>query len=180
MAKGEFREDLYYRLCADVIRTPPLAEQLRETPGELRNMVRHLARRLLEDEEAEKLTAEVVAWIDERLGRDYPWPGNVRELDQCIRNVLVRREYVPVRRERGPGEDAFLEAVQRGELTVGQLMGQYVTRVYARTGSYQAAARQLDVDHRTIKSRIDADLLHRLRGDCSPSGGPRAAGKQGS
>ena len=41
MREGRFREDLYYRLCADVIRTPSLAEQLAEAPEELAPLVRH-------------------------------------------------------------------------------------------------------------------------------------------
>ena len=35
---GQFREDLYYRLCADLIQTPSLAEQIRDSPQVLREL----------------------------------------------------------------------------------------------------------------------------------------------
>ena len=34
MEAGRFRNDLYYRLCSDIVTTPSLREQLRETPQE--------------------------------------------------------------------------------------------------------------------------------------------------
>ena len=39
-------------------------------------------------------------WIDSNLGRDYAWPGNFRELEQCVRNVMIRRDYQPATRPR--------------------------------------------------------------------------------
>ena len=41
--KGRFREDLYYRLCADVITMPPLREQLADAPEDLRNLLHIVA-----------------------------------------------------------------------------------------------------------------------------------------
>jgi hypothetical protein len=92
---GRFREDLFYRLCGDVIETPSLAAQLREAPGELGHLLRELASRVGGEEEAEALAAEAEAWIGRHLGATYAWPGNVRELEQCLRNVMVRGEYRP-------------------------------------------------------------------------------------
>src|SRR3954447_25691290 len=98
MEAGRFREDLYYRLCSDRIETPSLAERLRDSPQEISDLVLFLAQRQVGEEPAAELAREVVAWIDRRLGRDYPWPGNVRELAQCVSNVLIRREYLPAAR----------------------------------------------------------------------------------
>ncbi len=50
-----------------------------------------------------------------------------------------------------------------GKLTLDQLLRQYVTLVYAQTGSYAAAASQLLVDYRTVRRQIDRDLLRRYR-----------------
>jgi hypothetical protein len=36
--------------------------------------------------------------------------------------------------------------------------------VYAQTGNYQECARRLQLDRRTVKSRVDATLLERLAG----------------
>jgi hypothetical protein len=41
----------------------------------------------------------------------------------------------------------------------------YVTIVYSRSGSYEETARRLGLDRRTVKAKVDAALLGRLRGD---------------
>src|SRR5271163_2466824 len=93
---GDFREDLYYRLCSDQIVTPPLAEQLADSPQVLNELIVYMARRVA-GAEGDQLWGEVALWIEENLGRDYAWPGNYRELDQCVKNVLIRRDYRPSR-----------------------------------------------------------------------------------
>ena len=60
----------------------------------LAHLVHHMASRLVGDE-AGGVVNETLAAIERHLGPAYPWPGNVRELEQCVRNVLVRREYRP-------------------------------------------------------------------------------------
>ena len=47
MHAGRFRHDLYYRLCADQIVTPSLAEQLADRPEDLTEMVRFIAGKVL-------------------------------------------------------------------------------------------------------------------------------------
>jgi hypothetical protein len=39
-----------------------------------------------------------------------------------------------------------------------------VTLVYSRTGSYEETARRLGLDRRTVKAKVDPELLGRLRG----------------
>jgi len=166
MAAGRFREDLYYRLCADRIETPSLAERLRDSPREISDLVFFLAERQVGEELAPELATEVVAWIDRRLGRDYPWPGNVRELAQCVSNILIRREYLPT--VRAAAEDprrAVAEEILAAQLPAEEVLGRYCTLVYAETSSYQEAARRLGLDRRTVKARVDAGLLARLRPD---------------
>ena len=80
-------------------------------------------------EEVERLTAEVVAWIDRELGRDYAWPGNFRELGQCVRNVMIRGSYRPP----WPSETAVGSRTRRRvappdpgvEVTADELLGRY-------------------------------------------------------
>ncbi len=167
MDSGRFRRDLYYRLCSDMILTPALAEQVRDAPDELRNLVLFIARRLVGDE-AEALTGEVVAWIEQHLGLDYGWPGNIRELEQCVCNIMIRREYRPqVRVGSAPREvDSLMplfRSMRSGELTAEEALRKYCTIVYAHTGSYEAAARKLGLDRRTVKAKVDAELLDALR-----------------
>jgi DNA-binding NtrC family response regulator len=158
MQQGRFREDLYYRLCSDQVTTPALAEQIADSSGVLRELVRYMARRVA-GPEGDGFAAEVMRWIEENLGQTYRWPGNYRELEQCVKNVLIRRNYQPPRVEG----DEFLDAVRRGELTADELLAGYCARVYARAGSYEEAARRLGMDRRTVKAKVSGAPAPRQR-----------------
>ena len=164
MRAGRFREDLYYRLCADLIETPSLRDQLRDSPDDLRNLVLFVSERVIGADEASDLADEVKVCVERDLGADYAWPGNVRELEQCVRNVLVRKRYHPRPVPETPNatDDDVAAAWRDGGLTAEELLRRYCTRVYATTGSYQESARRLDLDRRTVKRFIDPDLLERL------------------
>jgi len=158
MAEGRFREDLYYRLCGDMVRTPTLAEQVRERPEVLAEAALFLARQVA-GEEAEAVAAETVEWIARNLGPEYPWPGNYRELGQCVRNILVRKEYRPPERKAAGAREELARAVRNGELGAEELLRRYCTLVYAEAGTYEQAARRLGLDRRTVKSRVDREWL---------------------
>ncbi|MFH0947288.1 MAG: sigma 54-interacting transcriptional regulator, partial [Planctomycetota bacterium] len=156
MKDGSFREDLYYRICADMITTPSLEDQLGDRPEELENLIRYIATQMA-GEEADDLTQEVIECVERRLGLDYTWPGNFRELEQCVRNVLIRKEYYPASQAgRADSRDAppFLEATRRGHLTADQLLTEYCRHIYGKTGNYAEAARRLGLDRRTVKARV--------------------------
>jgi DNA-binding NtrC family response regulator len=169
MRERRFREDLYYRLCADMVTTPSLREQLAEAPEDLVNLVRFLARRNLPDdfEEADRLTSEVVEWIERNLEEDYLWPGNMRELEQCVRNIMIRGTYVPSGRTTADTaadfRRTFAEKAATGRFSSDELVRHYFTLVYADTGSYEAAAEKLHVDWRTVRKKVDRRLLEAVR-----------------
>jgi transcriptional regulator with AAA-type ATPase domain len=150
---GRFREDLYYRLCADLVRTPSLREQIDDSPGVLTDLLLFMVRRVVGDE-AEQSLAEVEDWVRNHMPRDYAWPGNYRELEQCVRNVIIRRSYRPMEEKRPEG-DPFLRRFHNGELTADELVSYYAALVYRRTGTYEEAARRLGLDRRTVKARVD-------------------------
>ncbi len=162
MHEGRFREDLYYRLCSDQIKTPTLRNQLDDRPEALRGLIAFIAQRLVASE-AETLTDEVEAWIMTHIGIGYAWPGNIRELEQCVRNVLVRQKYEPQRRIISPSSNSetatWLREAELGTLTFAELLSRYCTSVYARLGSYQQTAEVLGLDRRTVRSKIDRELL---------------------
>lgn len=162
MAQGRFREDLYYRLCADQVSTPSLRRQLEESPEVLDDLILFMARRVAGDE-GETLAKEVRAWVGQNLRAAYPWPGNYRELEQCVRNILVHRRYEPRPQVAHHGASGLLNQLRDGEMTAEQLLSAYATWVYHQTGSYQETARRLEIDRRTVKSRVDAKLLEEFR-----------------
>jgi DNA-binding NtrC family response regulator len=184
LRQGGFRQDLYYRLCSDVIHVPTLRERLADTPQELAHLVHHMASRLVGDE-AEDVVDETLTAIEQHLGPAYPWPGNVRELEQCVRNVLVRREYRPHQAPLGtrqlddgagtgdatptsdPSEPAdphrqLAAQILQGALTAEELLRAYCTIMYAECGSFERAAERLKLDRRTVSARVDEALLARL------------------
>ncbi len=152
---GRFREDLYYRLCADLIRTPSLREQLEDSPEVLHDLLLFMVRRAVGDE-AERCLPEVENWVRANLPSDYAWPGNYRELEQCVRNVIIRGSYQPVAARAELEEESLLTRFRQGELTAEELTSWYSALVYRRTGTYEETATRLGIDRRTVKSRVEA------------------------
>ncbi|MBN8527224.1 MAG: sigma 54-interacting transcriptional regulator, partial [Planctomycetes bacterium] len=95
IAAGRFRGDVYYRLCADHIRTPSLAELIADDAQELDRLCLAAAARAAGPTLAAEVAAEAATWIRAHLGEGYAWPGNVRELEQCVRSLLLRGSYAP-------------------------------------------------------------------------------------
>jgi DNA-binding NtrC family response regulator len=82
--RGNFREDLYYRLAACVIHVPPLRERLSDVPL----LARHLLRRSL-DELPDRVRLELSEAALRGLSQR-SWPGNVRELENALRGGIAR------------------------------------------------------------------------------------------
>ena len=141
--------------------TPSLAEQLADSPGGLRELVLYMARRVA-GAEAEELSREVMRWMEGNLGTHYAWPGNYRELEQCVKNVLIRRNYRPSRSRTEDPVAAFARDVAEGNLTADEVVSRYVTIVYSRTESYEETARRLGIDRRTVKAKVDRAMMARL------------------
>ncbi|MEL6546200.1 MAG: sigma 54-interacting transcriptional regulator, partial [Myxococcota bacterium] len=164
MEEGRFRQDLFYRLCSDVIRTPSLRTILDNDPGELENLVVVLSQQLMGEADP-SLVAEVLSTVEVDLGRDYHWPGNIRELEQCVRNVLVRGhyrpEYAPV--NAGGSLPEEFSGLARVELGLEDVTRLYCTWAYAHAGTFEDAAGLLRCDRRTVSKYLDRPLLERLK-----------------
>ncbi|MBN1293077.1 MAG: sigma-54-dependent Fis family transcriptional regulator [Candidatus Latescibacteria bacterium] len=82
IGKGEFREDLYYRLNVINIVLPPLRERKSDIP----NLGEHFLRKYNTEngKAVEGISDEVLdVW------REYNWPGNVRELENTVERAVV-------------------------------------------------------------------------------------------
>jgi DNA-binding NtrC family response regulator len=155
MRAGRFREDLYYRLCADMLTTVSLTQGFRETPGERRALIRHVAGRLVGESEADELTLQVESVVRNNLGEDYGWPGNFRELEQCVRNVLIHGDYKPAAgRSAEADPDDLSRGLRAGAFTAEELLRRYVRIVYDDSGSLLETARRLDLDRRTVRAKL--------------------------
>ena len=152
MEEGQFREDFYYRLSADRIRTPSLAEQIRERPEVLNEMVHFLSVRVAGKSESHLVADETLAYLKNKIPPDYPWPGNVRELEQCIRNILIRKEYIPESMQSK--ESGLDQHLLNTNWTMIDLQQRYATLIYRRERSYEQAGKLLKVDPRTVKTHV--------------------------
>ena len=83
--KGNFREDLYYRLHVIPIDLPPL----RDRGDDMLEIARHFLNRYAE-EEGKGFTGFTPEAEDILL--DFDWPGNVREMQNVLRQVVVLNE----------------------------------------------------------------------------------------
>lgn len=170
---GQFRDDLYYRLCSDVITLPPLAQRLREDPAELDTLLDSILLRLAgETLDQDKLL--VKKKLSLALGSQYPWPGNVRELEQAVKRILLTGSYqgdrprtgtVPLRphmgsvplRKEGPQPDAegrWARGIREGSLNAEALLAGYCDALYERFGSYEEVSRRTQLDRRTVKKYV--------------------------
>jgi len=157
IARGEFREDLYYRLNGLVVKLPPLRDRT-----DLESVINKIL--------ATASTGYTVAPEIMVLFRQHNWPGNFRQLTSLLRTAMVlagdRRE---IRREHLP--DDFLDDIKTVELASVQtpnrsddaghagaananLEGMKLTAIQqalaANDGNVSAAAKTLGVSRNTI------------------------------
>jgi two-component system, NtrC family, nitrogen regulation response regulator NtrX len=83
--KGDFREDLYFRLSVIPIRVPPLRERPQDVPVLVEHFVKQFS---AENNFRPKAISEAAI---EALQR-HPWRGNARELKNAIERLLIMGE----------------------------------------------------------------------------------------
>jgi len=102
VARGNFREDLYYRLSVFPLKMPPLRER--------RTDILPIARTLLKRHwQSGKALPQFSSGAAAML-QNYTWPGNVRELDNVVQRALILRSGDCI----GP-EDLVFEETMRSE-----------------------------------------------------------------
>ena len=103
MLRGEFREDLYYRLKVIEVTVPPLRERRSEISHLTEFFIDKYARRY--NRPVRQLSTEL-----RQLFQTYEWPGNIRELENMIKRIVIlqdeqlviREMQRPARRARRP------------------------------------------------------------------------------
>lgn len=95
VAKGTFREDLYYRLNVVPIQLPPL----RERTGDIQLLARHFLAKFARRYGVKEKTLSFSAL--QRL-EAYTWPGNVRELENWMERVTILSDRMEITEEDLP------------------------------------------------------------------------------
>lgn len=84
VAKGEFREDLYYRLNVIPLNIPPLRERVSDIPILVEYFLKSYST-------ANRVKEPIVTQEIMSLLMNYKWPGNIRELENTIERLVVLR-----------------------------------------------------------------------------------------
>jgi len=82
VAKGDFREDLYYRLNVVRIELPPLRDRKGDVPILLMHFLKEFSQE--NEREVDGFSADAMAALN-----DYAWPGNIRELRNMVERMVV-------------------------------------------------------------------------------------------
>jgi formate hydrogenlyase transcriptional activator len=147
--KGNFREDLWYRLNIFPITLPPLRDRIEDIPLLVDYYVKKISKRMGK-------TIQIIPESEMKVLRDYHWPGNIRELENVLERAVINSSGPKLRlidELKKPSMDLSvsrktLEAVERD----------YILRVLKQTdwkvGGKNSAAEILGLDRSTLRARM--------------------------
>jgi two-component system, NtrC family, response regulator HydG len=125
--RGEFREDLYYRLRVLPLEVPALREHREDIPLLASKLLSDLTERYRRPDLT--LSAEAMTALEM-----YDWPGNVRHLFNALEYAVVQAEGTTIR-----PKDLLREVVAGAPLPAASLgTGVHLTRYYQPTGDDSA------------------------------------------
>jgi len=154
--RGEFRQDLYYRLKVISLRMPALREQREDIPL----LARHYLQQFAEEygRPTKQLTPEAA-----KVLQDNDWPGNVRELRNVIERLIILEHADEIRPEHLPAElrlrikpsgRSFIQLPPDGVALVDverELVRQAMERA---AGSQSQAAELLGIERDALRRRL--------------------------
>jgi DNA-binding NtrC family response regulator len=157
VTKGDFRQDLYYRLDVITIHLPPLRERADDIPLLAQHFLKYYGQQ----------SGKPVPVISERameLLCAYHWPGNIRELENAIEQAVALSYQPALTPEDLPREVREQRAAKVASLapenghflfpdtpSLEEVKKRYVLHVLQRTGgNVSATARILNVDRRSL------------------------------
>jgi two-component system response regulator AtoC len=167
IARGEFREDLYYRLNVVRIVLPSLRDRLGDVPGLARHFATLAARS--NGVAAVELADDAIAALGQQR-----WPGNVRELQNLIERLVVLSDAPVVTAEDvqrvAGGSPLAAQAIGAGAghaqvqdtLGVSDPRKQEVSAIDLKGAVSKAERRQ--IDKALLKASGNRDLAARLLG----------------
>jgi two-component system response regulator PilR (NtrC family) len=152
--KGQFREDLYFRLNVLSVRIPPLRERGDDIPL----LIAHFLKKFAGDKK--KFSPEAVEML-----KNYQWKGNVRELENIIERVVLLCDRAVIGVENLPEEIRSVSAstkeiaVPRGgidfEKIIEEMEKAYLLKALEQTnGGKTEAAKLLNLTFRSFRHKL--------------------------
>jgi transcriptional regulator with PAS, ATPase and Fis domain len=163
VARGAFREDLFYRLNAFRITLPPL----RSRGNDLELVIRHFLKELAADQfhfqEAKSVSPEAFSVL-----RSHEWRGNIRELKNVIERAavvcdgstiepqhIVLHKRTALTGEDRPSDVAGEIVIPRGGLTMDQIEREAIrVTLMSVDGNQSRAARMLGIGRATLIRKL--------------------------
>ena len=145
VARGDFRDDLFYRLNVVTLRVAPLRERREDIPLLFAHFLGKAAR--AEGHRPPPITAA----IRHRL-ISHDWPGNVRELDHFARRVALGLDALPAR------------SPSRPDASLADRVGQYEAEVLresleAAAGDISTVSETLSIPRKTLYDKLQKHAL---------------------
>ena len=166
--RGEFRQDLFYRLNVVPVHLPDLKDRREDIPLLVQHFLQSFAARA--GEPPRRFSPEAM-----RVLMTHSWPGNVRELENAVEYALTMglSDTLGVQdlpdKVTNPDRDIVEEATLDGA-TLAEMERRYILRVLKKMGGHQIkTADVLGIDRRTLYRRlrqygVDASIA-KLGGD---------------
>jgi len=150
--KGDFREDLFYRLSVFPLTIPPLRDRKNDISLLVQYFVNKYATKM-----GKQINSVSETTIDKLLR--YPWPGNVRELENVIeravilspkRSLLVPELHAPINNSK-PGSDNLLPLIEVEKIHIIKTLKTTDWKISGEDG----AASILEMHPNTLRSRMN-------------------------
>ncbi len=160
--KGNFRDDLYYRLSVVPITIPPLRDRKDDVPL----LVGYFLRKYQEGKKGYQILPEVI----ERL-QSYTWPGNIRELENVVQQMMIFCQNHTIRMRDLPPHimvDHSEIRDKRDSLSLPRLVSEleksYIVQTLNKTNWHLGqTAQQLGMTRKMLGDRIQKYQLDRLK-----------------
>jgi len=151
--RGEFRQDLYYRLKVVEISLPPLRDRLEDLPLLVDHFCRIFNERFKKN--IDGISSEVISAF-----MKYPWPGNVRELEHVMEHAfvlchgrIITLEHLPTEiKDYGRAEKITIQKIRDKGLNEDQ---EVLNALNKARWNKTRAARLLGISRRTVHRKIN-------------------------
>ena len=163
--RGEFRQDLFYRLNVVPVRLPDLKDRREDIPLLVHHFLQKFAQQ--HGEPQRRFSNEAM-----RVLMTHAWPGNVRELENAVEHALTMGAGETLLPEdlpasvTAPERDIVHEATL-DDVTLAEVERRYILRILEKMGRHQIkTATVLGIDRRTLYRRLrQYGQAGRLRGE---------------
>ncbi|MCL1051672.1 sigma 54-interacting transcriptional regulator [Shewanella abyssi] len=151
VASGNFREDLYYRLCVFELEIPPL----RQRPEDILLLSRHFLKHI-----SEKMGKDIIGFTPEviELLLQFRWPGNVRQLENTIEHAVVMCQRKRIKVEDLPRIMSTVECSSSQNFTIKKIdeleKEHIISALITLKGNKAEAAKSLGISLSSLYQKV--------------------------